>query len=135
MKRIPIATAAAVLALAPAAFAASGEAWYGSNRVVVPAPMEATRLYHEPAVVYEAPAVVYDAPTVVYDTARRPLLVERGYVVDPRATVIHSDGYAYRGDYLVRRDDRDLVDHLNPHTSGVLNRGLFPRKGPSDFGS
>jgi hypothetical protein len=120
MKRIALALALGALSTT-AALAASGDAWYGNGRgdiVIVPA---TPYTYVEPA---PAPP---DGVTVYYDepVTTAPVIVERRYVTEPSdVVVVESPPY----------DDRGLF-HVEPRKYGtVYNGGLFPRKGPNDFG-
>ena len=114
MKRPATAIAAIALAFsAPAALAASGDAWYDTNRdleSVRISPVEVTRAEPDRVVVYEERTV-----------RPAPMIVERDSLYAPREIVVY-------------REERDLVDMLNPHTDHRVGRGLFPRRGPNDFG-
>ena len=119
MKRTALALALAALSIS-AAMAASGDAWYGSNRdIVVTTP---TPRYVEPA---PAPA---DSVTVYYDApvATAPVIVERRYVTtQPYDVVVVDPAY----------DNDSRLFQIEPRKYGnVYNGGLFPRRGPNDFG-
>lgn len=116
MKRIAIALALGAFS-ATAAMAASGDAWYGTNRdraVIV-----------APSVTYVEPAPTSsDTVTVYYDTPVRdaPVVVQREYVSQPYGVVVVEP---------VRENEAFVVE---PRTYSRVDHGLFNRKGPNDFG-
>ena len=121
---IAIAAALALGTLASAAFAANGDAWYGSNRAersvtepsfgplppqpmnppVAPLPGESVTVYYE-------------------DPAPAPVIVEREYVREPS--------------YVIERDAprENPLFHVDPQSRPTIDHGLFNRRGPNDFGS
>lgn len=113
MKRIAFALALGALSTT-AAMAASGDAWYGSNRVIRENPViiAPTGTYAEP--------VPADRVTVYYDEPA-PVIVERSYVARPDYVVVEP----------VRENDLFVVE---PRTYSSVERGLFNRRGPNDFG-
>lgn len=118
MKRTHIAAAfATALTLGPmAAMAASGDAWYGTNRVYTEgvAPIEVTR------VEVERPLIIEER------SAAEPIVVEREYLVrEPAYVVVTRDDPAY--------DDR--LFYVMPEPDSRIERGLFNRQGPNDFGA
>jgi hypothetical protein len=119
MKRPRIAVLAIALAAASTGvMAAAGDRWYGTNRnaeIVVTTPVEISRVHTEP--------VILDEPRVVYaERVAAPVIVEREYVVsEPRYVVIADPDLGY--------------DPLNPETGPTIDRGLFNRSGPNDFGA
>lgn len=122
MKRIHIASALGAALLSTAALAASGDAWYGTNRVYTDgvAGVEITRT--APTIVYEERvmgAPVIATPVIV----EGPVIVERGYVVmEPQPSLID------------KTNERDLF-YVTPEINSRIDKGLFNRKGPNDFGS
>ena len=119
MKRIAIALALGTLSTT-AAMAADGDAWYGTNRdTLIVGP---TVTYVEPA---PAPS---DSVTVYYDEpapSTAPVIVDRDYTAVP----------SY--DYVVVEPvhDSDFVYNTPRRYSRVGQPGgLFPRRGPNDFG-
>jgi hypothetical protein len=119
MRRTPIAAIGAVLALASAgAFAAAGDAWYGTNRFQDFAPIEVTRASPDHVIIYESS--VLDPAPVIIERSYEPAVV---YYYEPSGTV-----------YLARVED-DWVKDLNPQTGQRVGDGLFNRQGPNDFGS
>ncbi len=121
MKRIALALALGALSTT-AAMAASGDAWYGTNRdTVVVGP---TVTYVEPA---PAPS---DSVTVYYDqpaTTTAPVIVERDYAVAPTYDYMTVEpGYYDREHHFFEVEPRKY--------GSVYNGGLFPRRGPNDFG-
>lgn len=117
MKRIALALALG--ALAGTAFANSGDAWYGTNRgdtvIVSPA---TPYTYVEPA------PLPSDRVTVYYDEPA-PVIVERTYTTQPYDVVVVDAPPA----------DGSPLFHVEPRKYGnVYNGGLFPRRGPNDFG-
>jgi hypothetical protein len=117
MKRIALALGAFS---ATAAMAATGEAWYGTNRdtvIVTPAPTY-TYVERVPAP-SDRVTVYYDEPVVT-----APVIVERSYVTEPYGVVV-VDSPPY-DDALVKVEPRKY--------GTVYNGGLFPRRGPNDFG-
>lgn len=123
MNRPRIATLGIALALAStAAWSAAGDAWYGTHR-------DFERRVPVEVIAAPADVVVYEerlAPRHVI--VPRHVVVEREYVYGPRYV------YAPR-EIVVLRDDRDAVAALNPETGHRIERGLFNRRGPNDFGS
>ena len=121
MKRIAFALALGALSTT-AAMAADGDAWYGTNRdTVIVGP---TVTYVEPA---PAPS---DSVTVYYDqpaTIASPVYVERDYTVVPSYDYMTVEPGYY--------DNDSRVFQIEPRKYGsVYNGGLFPRRGPNDFG-
>lgn len=120
MKRTVLALALGALSTT-AALAASGDAWYGTSRDTV---------IVGPTVTYVEPAPMpSDRVTVYYDAPLRPaapVIVERSYVTRPYDVVVVDPAY----------DSNDgPLFHVEPRKYGsVYNGGLFPRKGPNDFG-
>jgi hypothetical protein len=115
MKRIVLALALG--ALTTAAFARDGDAWYGTNR---------DRVVVSPSVTYLEPAPMpSDRVTVYYDepAATAPVIVERSYVTEPYVVV---EPAPYEDSSLFRVEPRTYAN--------VYNGGLFPRRGPNDFG-
>ncbi|HET9576945.1 MAG TPA: hypothetical protein VFP44_03910 [Usitatibacter sp.] len=119
MKPIRTALAGATLALAATgAFAAPGDAWYGTNRdterVIVTEP------HFGPLQPGEA-----DRVTVYYDEPSQPApaIVEREYATAPAYDVVVVEP--------VRDNDLFVVE---PRTHPRIGRGLFPDRGPNDFG-
>ena len=115
MKRIVLALALG--ALTTAAFARDGDAWYGTNRdgVII-----------APSVTYIDPAPLpSERVTVYYDTpvTTAPVVVERSYVTEPYVVI---EPAPYEDSALFRVEPRKY--------GTVYNGGLFPRKGPNDFG-
>jgi hypothetical protein len=120
MKRTALALALGALS-ATAAMAASGDAWYGTNR-------SGDRIVG-PSVTYVEPAPMpSDAVTVYYNEPApvAPVIVERSYATQPYdVVVVESPSY----------EDNSLF-RIEPRKYGtVYNDGLFPRRGPNDFGS
>lgn len=113
MKRIAFALALGALSTT-AAMAASGDAWYGSSRVIREDPVLIA-----PAVTFNEPLPA-DGVTVYYDQPA-PVIVERGYVTRPDYVVVEP----------VRDNDLFVVE---PRTYSSVEHGLFNRKGPNDFG-
>jgi hypothetical protein len=116
--RIAIAVAFAALAT-PAAFAAAGDAWYGTNRTT-----ESTTTTLTPSFGPLAPDTITESVTVYYDEPRTtaPVIVEREYVLQPYDTVV------------VEPVNDDSLVVVQPRTYSRIGRDLFPRRGPSDFG-
>lgn len=129
MKRLHAAAAGAALALfSTAAWSAAGDSWQGSSTGAG---------YYRPAPTSDATPLeirsgVYTERRVDPVVAERPVYVERPVIVE--RTYLYEPAYAPR-DYYVHRDHHDLTDRLNPSTGHHIGRGLFPDKGPSDFGS
>lgn len=121
MKRIVFALALGALSTT-AAMAAAGDAWYGTNRdTVIVGP---TVTYVEPA---PAPS---DSVTVYYDQPAAntaPVIVERGYALAPAYDyMVVAPGYY---------DNESHFFQVEPRKYGsVYNGGIFPRRGPNDFG-
>ena len=120
MKRIAFALALGALSTT-AAMAAAGDAWYGTNRdTVIVGP---TVTYVEPA---PAPS---DGVTVYYDqpATTAPVIVEREYALAPSYDyMVVEPGYY---------DNDSRVFQVEPRKyPSVYNGGLFPRRGPNDFG-
>ncbi len=114
MKPLRTAVFGAALTLAAAsAFAMSGEAWYGTNRdtdrVIVTTPPPADS---------DSVIVYYDEPV-----APAPVIVERDYVSSPPYDVVVAEP--------VHESDLFVVE---PRSYPRIDHGLFPRKGPNDFG-
>ncbi len=104
--------------LSTAAMAMDGDAWYGSSRssgdYVTIVPQAADSLPPDSVTVY------YDEPA--YTTPyTEPAIVERDYVARP------YDDYVWR-------HYEDFTTRHNPQTDNRIGRGLFPSKGPNDFG-
>ena len=117
MKRTSLALGLAAAALAsPAAFAASGDAWYGTNAYREYAPVEITTTLPAERVYW-------------YEERTAPVVIERRYVYEPR----HEAYYAPDVVYVARAGD-DWVKDLNPQTGHRIGDGLFNKQGPNDFG-
>jgi hypothetical protein len=116
MKRTSLAALGVAAALvAPAAFAASGDAWHGTNAYREYAPVEITTRPAERVYWYEERTA--------------PVVIERRYVYEPR-----YDAYDYPEPIYVARADDDWVKDLNPQTGHRIGDGLFNKQGPNDFG-
>ncbi len=116
MKRIALALALGALS-STAAMAASGEAWYGTNRerTVIVSP---SVTYVEPAPTSsDSVTVYYDAPVV-----NAPVVVQREHVSEPYGFVVVEP---------VRESNLFVVE---PRTYSTADHGLFNRKGPNAFG-
>jgi hypothetical protein len=111
MKRTALALALGALSTT-AAMAASGEAWYGTNRD--------DRVIVAPTVTYTEP-VPSERVTVYYDEPA-PVIVEREYASQPYGVVVVEP---------VHQSDLFVVE---PRTYSSVDHGLFNRKGPNDFG-
>ena len=118
MKRPRIAVLALGLAAASTgAIAASGDAWYGTNRysdVVIATPVEVTRVHTDPAI---EDRVVYT------ERVASPVYVEREYVV------LDAPEYV-----VIARED-PLFDPLHPQMGQRVGQGLFNKEGLNDFGA
>jgi hypothetical protein len=117
-------TAAIAIALAlssTAAMAATGDAWYGTNRdLVTSSPTGVEVSTREPAQAY-------------YYVARsdRPVIVQREYIVtDPSEVVVSRDD---ANDF--RYSAPEPLFSVEPRAYSRIERGLFNRKGPNDFGA
>lgn len=118
MKPLRIALTGVALALAAsAASAASGEAWYGTNR-------------DDERVIITEPSFGPLAPDPERVTVYRevpappaPVIVEREYVAPPAYDVVVVEPV---------RDNELFV--VEPRTYSRIDHGLFPRRGPNDFG-
>jgi hypothetical protein len=119
MKTLATAATGVALAIATtAAFAAPGDAWYGTNR-----PGE--RVITTPSFGPLAPETS-ERVTVYYDEPVQPapVIVEREYVTTPPLA-----------DVVVVEPVRESgLFHVEPRTYSRIGRGLFPDKGPNDFG-
>ena len=121
MKRTALALALGALS-ATAVMAASGDAWYGTNRSTITV---------GPSVTYVEPAPMpSDSVTTYYyaePATTAPVIVEeRTYVTQPYDVVVVDSPPA----------DGSALFHVEPRKYGtVYNDGLFARKGPNDFGS
>ncbi|HET7400551.1 MAG TPA: hypothetical protein VFJ62_02190 [Usitatibacter sp.] len=115
-RRIAIAATLAVASLSSAAFAADGDAWYGTNR---PEPT-----YSAPAFGPLPPSAdsTRQSVTVYYeDPAPAPVIVEREYVQEPT--------------YVVVPEERENpFFHVDPPAHPTVGRGLFNKRGENDFG-
>jgi hypothetical protein len=116
-RRIVIAVTLAVASLSPAAFAANGDAWYGTNRpeATYPGPSFGP-LPPSPA---DTPR---EAVTVYYeDAAPAPVIVEREYVQEPT--------------YVVVPEERENpLFHVDPPAHPTVGHGLFNKRGENDWG-
>ena len=114
--RTVIATALALGLASTAAFAATGDRWYGTYRgetyVVTP---DVTYVEREPRDV-----IVYEERYVT--TPRTPILVDGRYVYAEPSEV-----------YYIVRDPRANIP-TDPQTGQLIGHGLFNREGPNDFG-
>ena len=120
MKLNRIAAGAALALASTAALAVSGERWYGTNAGIVqgPEPIVVTRTVPEREYFYAYP--------------EREVIVERR-IVTPGPVVVERSYEVWPRDYVVTRP-YDPIAALNPHTGPHLGQGLFPDKGPNDFG-
>jgi len=115
--RIAIAAALAVASLSSAAFAANGDAWYGSNRPEATNPGPTFGPLPPPTADTRRESV-----TVYYeDPAPAPVIVEREYVQEPT--------------YVVVPEERENpFFHVDPPARPTVGRGLFNKRGENDFG-
>lgn len=118
MKPLRSALAAAAALAATGVFAASGDAWYGTNRdtdrVIVTGPQFGPLPPDTP----DRVTVYYDQPA---DPA--PVIVEREYVASPPYGVV-----------VVEPAHEDGLFVVEPREYPSIGHGLFPKKGPNDFG-
>jgi hypothetical protein len=115
--RIAVTAALAFASLSSAAFAANGDAWYGSNRP--------ERVNTQPdfgPLPPPAAATSREAVTVYYeDPAPAPVIVEREYVQEPA--------------YVVVPEERENpFYHVDPRPQPTIGRGLFNKRGENDWG-
>lgn len=116
MKRIHLAALAAFAVTSTGALAAAGDAWYDTNRGTRDAPR---------ATVDFGPREPERFVEVERDTAPAYVIVER----EPLYTLETRDGY------VVERGADPLYHPWHPQQGQRIERGLFNRKGPNDFGS
>jgi hypothetical protein len=119
MNRKRMAASLALALASTAALAVSGDRWYGTNRdLAQPEPIIVMRDVPERPYVYTYPErdVVIERRVLTPE----PILVDRTYPVVTRE-------YAIAPPY-------DNVTLLNPQTGPHLGMGLFPTRGPNDFG-
>ena len=116
----PLATAFAVAAAlgASCALAATGDAWYGTNRDTGRPATSQPDFGPLPPETSERVTVYYDEPAPA-----APVVVERAYDAPPPADVVVLEP--------IRDDDLFVVE---PRTYSRIGHGLFPDKGPNDFG-
>jgi hypothetical protein len=119
MKPLRTALTGAALALAATGtFAASGDGWYGTNRDIDRATVTTPSFGPLAPAPSERVTVHYDEPVVP-----APVIVEREYVATPPPDVVVVEPI----------HDSDLFV-VEPRTYSRIGRGLFPDKGPNDFG-
>ena len=116
MKRTALAALAALAITSTGALAANGDAWYGTNRDA----RDASRV-----TIDTGPR----AGDRVYFVEREPaVIVER----EPAYLVSRDPAYVYYYDDIAR--DGVTYDPHHPQQGLRIERGLFNRKGPNDFG-
>ena len=115
--RIAIAATLAFAGLSSAAFAANGDAWYGTNR--------AESTYPGPTFGPLPPSTANttrESVTVYYeDPAPAPVIVEREYVQEP-AYVVVPEGR------------QNPFFHVDPPARPTVGHGLFNQRGENDWG-
>ena len=120
--RTAIAIALAVTSLSSAAFAADGDAWYGTNRPEATSPGPSFGPL-PPSPVQATPApTTRESVTVYYeDPAPAPVIVERQYIQEPA--------------YVVVPEERENpFFHVDPPAHPTVGHGLFNKRGENDFG-
>ena len=122
-RRIAIAVTLAVASLSSAAFAANGDAWYGTNRPdatpagpsfgpLPPSSADTTR---------QSVTVYYEDPTPA------PVIVEREYVQQP--AYVQEPAYV-----LVPEERENPFFHVDPPAHPTVGHGLFNKRGENDWG-
>ena len=120
MKSIRIAAGLALALASTAALAASGDRWHGTNATNPQPP--------EPIVVTR----VTPGLPEVYTYPPREVVIERR-VIPPEAVIVERTYEIVPGTFAIQKP-YDAITELNPQTGPHLDMGLFPRKGPNDFG-